>query len=73
MSFAALGREIGLSRTAVQDRVAKLEIEGIITGYFTDYSLGQSGLISAVLFIKISTRPCDRALDWLASLKGVQE
>ena len=25
LSFAALGREIGLSRTAVQDRVGRLE------------------------------------------------
>lgn len=73
MSFAALGREIGLSRTAIQDRVTKLETDGVITGYFTDYSLGQPGLISALLFIKIAIRPCNQALDWLASLKGVQE
>jgi Lrp/AsnC family leucine-responsive transcriptional regulator len=73
MSFSALGREIGLSRTAIQDRVTKLETAGVITGYFTDYSFDRSGLISAMLFIKISIRPCDQALDWLASLEGVQE
>ena len=72
MSFSALGREIGLSRTAIQDRVTKLETAGVITGYFTDYSFDRSGLISAMLFIKISIRPCDQALDWLASLEGVQ-
>lgn len=73
ISFAALGREIGLSRTAVQDRVAKLETNGVINGYNADFSLDQSGLIRAMLFIKIAIRPCDQALDWLASLEGVHE
>lgn len=73
MSFTALGREIGLSRTAVQDRVTKLETDGIINGYNTNFSMNKVGLIRAILFIKISVRPCDQALDWLASLEGVHE
>jgi len=71
ISFAALGREIGLSRTAVQDRVSKLEAAGVIKGYHTNYSEDQAGTIRAMLFIKIASRPCDEALDWLASLSEV--
>lgn len=73
ISFAALGRKIGLSRTAVQDRVTKLETNGVIRGYHTDYSQNKSGIIRALIFVKIAVRPCDQALDWLASLSGVQE
>lgn len=73
ISFAALGREISLSRTAVQDRVAKLEADGVIKGYHADYATEQSRLIHAMLFVKIAVRPCDPALNWLASLDGVHE
>jgi DNA-binding Lrp family transcriptional regulator len=73
MSFAALGREIGLSRTAVQDRVTRLETAGIIRSYDANFSIQEAGMISALLFIKIAVRPCDQALEWLASLEGVHE
>ncbi|KPB00820.1 Lrp/AsnC family transcriptional regulator [Ahrensia marina] len=73
MSFAALGREIGLSRTAVQDRVNRLETTGIIRSYDTNFSIHDAGMISALLFIKIAVRPCDQALEWLASLEDVHE
>ncbi len=33
MSFAKIGEEIGISRVAVKKRVAKMEQDGIITGY----------------------------------------
>lgn len=33
MSIAELGRVIGLSTTATKERVKKLELEGVITGY----------------------------------------
>lgn len=73
ISFAALGREIGLSRTAVQDRVTRLETAGIIRSYDINFSIQEAGMISALLFIKIAVRPCDQALEWLASLEGVHE
>ena len=69
---AAIGREIGLSRTAVQDRIAKLERAGVIEGYRVVLSSKVSGPIKALLFIKIADRPCQPVLDWLQSLPGVQ-
>lgn len=71
--FTQLGREIGLSRTAVQDRVARLEQRGAIRGYYADIGPDRGGTIEAVLFVEIARRPCGPVLDWLASLEGVSE
>ncbi len=70
-SAAAIGREIGLSRTAVQDRIGKLEKSKVIQGYHTATNAHQADLIRAVLFIDIAERPCEPALTWLSSLEGV--
>ena len=72
-SAAEIGRQIGLSRTAVQDRMSKLEADGVIAGYRVQVSDAQDNLIRAMLFVKIAVRPCDRALNWMASLEGVRE
>jgi DNA-binding Lrp family transcriptional regulator len=73
ISYAALGREINLSRTAVQDRVSRLEKDGVIRGYRAEISDAPAGLIQALLFVGIAARPCEPALQWLASLEGVCE
>ena len=72
-SVAEIGRQIGLSRTAVQGRVTKLETSGAIVGYHAQVSHAHDDLIRAVLFVKIAVRPCEQALNWLATLEGVQE
>jgi DNA-binding Lrp family transcriptional regulator len=72
-SAAEIGRQIGLSRTAVQDRLSKLETSGVISGYHVQVADAQDDMIRAVLFVKISARPCDPALNWMASLEGVLE
>ncbi|WP_319485261.1 Lrp/AsnC family transcriptional regulator [uncultured Cohaesibacter sp.] len=73
ISAAELGRQIGLSRTAVQDRISRLESNGTITGYHARLSPSADSLIRAVLFVKIAIRPCEKALLWLSGLEGVQE
>ncbi|WP_288252597.1 Lrp/AsnC family transcriptional regulator [uncultured Hydrogenophaga sp.] len=71
LTAAAIGREIGLSRTAVQDRIARLEAQGVIQGYRAVLSAPGAGTLRALIFIGIAERPCDKALEWLASLPGV--
>lgn len=73
ISAAEIGRQLGLSRTAVQGRITKLESSGVIIGYHARISNVHGCLIRAVLFVKIAVRPCERALKWLARLEGVQE
>ncbi|MGN5824190.1 Lrp/AsnC family transcriptional regulator, partial [Pseudomonas aeruginosa] len=48
LTFAELARRINLSPPAVADRVAKLEAEGVITGYHASVNLAKLGLCSAV-------------------------
>jgi Lrp/AsnC family leucine-responsive transcriptional regulator len=71
MTAAAIGREIGLSRTAVQDRITRMESDGIIQGYRVVASNETAGLVRALIFVKIAERPCDKALRWLIGLEGV--
>ena len=44
LSFAELGRRVGLSTPAVTERVRSLEDAGIISGYRAEIDLGQVGL-----------------------------
>ena len=73
ISVAEIGRRIALSRPAVQERIAKLEVSGVITGYHAQICATDDDLIRAVLFVQIAVRPCDPALTWLASLEGVED
>jgi Lrp/AsnC family leucine-responsive transcriptional regulator len=70
MSAAAIGRAIGLSRPAVQERISLMERSGHILGYHAEVA-ETLGLVSAVLFVQIAERPCEKALQWLMTLAGV--
>ncbi len=72
LSSAAIGREIGLSRTAVQDRIAKMERDNVIAGYRAVINCEADQSVRAVVFVHIAERPCGPALSWLAGLRGVQ-
>jgi len=72
-SATDIGRTIGLSRTAVQERIKKLEQKGVIRGYRVIIDSPSHESTRAVIFVKIGQRPCDIALTWLSNLNGVQE
>jgi DNA-binding Lrp family transcriptional regulator len=53
---ASLARKLGLSRTTVQDRLRRLEADGVIAGY--DVRLGKSARASGLkAFIAIAIEP----------------
>lgn len=55
VSYAALGRTVGLTTPAVIERVRKLEDAGIITGYRAEIDTGRVGLpITAFIRMSIS-------------------
>lgn len=62
MTLTALARELGLSRTAVQARMARLERDKVIVGYRAVIGErrdgGQSGGLGAVLSVTFTQRPC---------------
>ena len=49
MSFAELGRKVGLSTPAVAERVRRLEEAGVITGYHATVDMAKLGLPMRVL------------------------
>ena len=63
-SFTALAREAGLSRTAIQERMARLERDGVILGYTVRLADRQKTPVTrALLSLRIRTRPCATVLD----------
>jgi Lrp/AsnC family leucine-responsive transcriptional regulator len=65
LSLAELGRRVGLSAPAVAERLQRLEVEGVITGYRAVLDPRAAGLaLSAVLRI----RPAPRELAKVADL-----
>lgn len=69
LTFAELARRINLSPPAVADRVAKLEAEGVITGYHASVNLAKLGLpIECVIELRITEKDCQSVLDELARI-----
>jgi Lrp/AsnC family leucine-responsive transcriptional regulator len=58
ISYAELGRQVGLTTPAVIERVRKLEDAGIITGYRADIDTAKVGL-SITAFIRMSISGVD--------------
>jgi Lrp/AsnC family leucine-responsive transcriptional regulator len=65
LSFAELGRRVGLSSPAVAERMARLEEEGVITGYHAEVDPRALGLTLGVV---IRIRPAPRELHKVAEL-----
>ena len=59
MTLTALARDMALSRTAVQARMARLERDGVIVGYraIVDDRRAETGL-QAMLSLTFTQRPC---------------
>jgi Lrp/AsnC family transcriptional regulator, leucine-responsive regulatory protein len=65
LSFAELGRRVGLSSPAVAERLARLEEDGVITGYRAEVDPRALGLELGVV---IRIRPAPRELRKVAEL-----
>ena len=77
LSYAELGRKVGLSPSAVAERVHQLESEGIILGYHAliDGQKIHAGLVTAVIEVKITPERgggFDRLADRIARFSEVQ-
>ena len=56
LSYSELGRQVGLSVTAVIDRIRRLEDAGLITGYQVELDREKLGL-SVLAFVRLQTPP----------------
>lgn len=72
MSFAELARRINLSPPAVADRVARLEAEGVITGYHASVDLSKLGRsIQCLIEIRLNDHRGAAMLEQLAEIPQV--
>lgn len=56
LSYSELGRRVGLSVTAVIERIRRLEDAGLITGYHVELNREKLGL-SVLAFVRLQTIP----------------
>jgi len=56
LSYSELGRQVGLSTTAVIDRIHRLEDAGLVTGYRAELDREKLGL-SVLAFVRLQTSP----------------
>lgn len=66
-SVATLGREVNLSRTAVQARLARLERDGVVAGYTAIIRAPPVHGVSALVSLRFGIRPCNLVLDRIRS------
>lgn len=72
LSYAELGRRVGLSPPAVSERVARLEADGVVTGYHAAVDPGKLGRpIRAVLHLQVDRARYGRALERVLELEEV--
>ena len=56
LSYSELGRQVGLSTTAVIERIRRLEDAGLITGYKVELDREKLGL-SVLAFVRLQAKP----------------
>lgn len=73
-TYAELGRQVGLSASAVHERVGKLETGGVITGYhaIVDPSTVGLGVTSLIGIYSTDTADDDDVAEALAGLEEVE-
>lgn len=73
VSIANLSRDIDLSRTAVTERINRLERTGVITGYTTRLNLNQENIkVACFLFISCERGKKEEVTNALAQIPEVK-
>ena len=72
LSYAELGRRVGLSSPAVQERVRKLEDYGIIAGYHVEVDLTKVGL-PLLGFVRVANMRADEEADLEQLVRNMPE
>jgi Lrp/AsnC family leucine-responsive transcriptional regulator len=74
MSYAELGRRVGLTTPAIIERIRKLEDAGVITGYRVEIDTAQVGLpVTAFIRMSITGVDYSKIVEVVISAKEVLE
>jgi len=72
LSISDVSRSVNLSRSAVAERVKRLEESGTITGYHAKVSVEGSGKVSAYFSMTFSTSSCDLLFEPLMKIPEIK-
>jgi DNA-binding Lrp family transcriptional regulator len=70
-STASIARKLGLSRTTVQERIARLERNGAIAGYTLREPDGRSSALSALVLLNVDAKVSEKVVRELKSMPTV--
>jgi DNA-binding Lrp family transcriptional regulator len=70
-STASIARKLGLSRTTVQERIARLERTGAIAGYTLREPDGRSSALSALVLLNVDAKVSETVVRELKSMPMV--
>lgn len=70
-STASIARKLGLSRTTVQERIARLERTGAIAGYTLREPDGRSTALSALVLLNVDAKESERVVRELKAMPTV--
>jgi DNA-binding Lrp family transcriptional regulator len=70
-STASIARKLGLSRTTVQERIARLERSGAIAGYTLREPDGRSSALSALVLLNVDAKVSEKVVRELKSMPTV--
>jgi DNA-binding Lrp family transcriptional regulator len=70
-STASIARKLGLSRTTVQERIARLERTGAIAGYTLREPDGRSSALSALVLLNVDAKVSETVVRELKSMPTV--
>lgn len=74
LSYAEIGRQVGLSAPAVAERMQKLEDSGVIRGYKADLNLEKLGLpLKAIINMKVHTGKLQAFLLQVQEMREIYE
>lgn len=71
LPLKTLAAKVGLARSSLRDRLARLEAGGIIRGYRAEIAAPSSG-VSAYLFVRLKRTPALDLIEALRAMPGVR-
>lgn len=74
LPIKSLAAEVGLARSSVRERIARLEADGVIRGYRAEIAPQPEGaLLRAFLIVKLAKTPARELVARIARMPGVRQ
>jgi DNA-binding Lrp family transcriptional regulator len=71
MSIKAIAAKVGLARSSIRERIARLESDGIIRGYRVELGAAKTGGVEAFLLLRLAKTPSPATIRRIVGSAGV--